>query len=271
MEDILKTILSYNYKSGYKIIVVIVALICGCLIIKNLLLLVKLTLLSTKLDNALINFVLTIVKFALYLFLLLYILSVLGIPLTGVVGAISALTLAIGLSVKDLIGSVANGFMLVTTHPFKENDYVEIDGLGGTVNEINLMHTVLTTPDNKKIILPNSQVFNSPIVNSYANETRRMALVFGVANSSNTNNVKEILLRTANAHPMVLKDPAPVVHYNMQDSSAINFTLRIWTKTKDYWTVNFDLNAGCFEKLVENNISIPFNQVTVSYRKEKGK
>lgn len=254
--------------SAFQIITVIVALVFGYLIICNVVKMIKMGLLSSKLDNALVNFVVTIVRFFLFLALIFYCLGVLGLPLTGIVSAISAMTLAIGLAVKDIISSVANGIMIATTAPFKENDYVEIGGVGGTVKEVDLMHTVLFTPDNKKILLPNSKVFASEIVNYSSNEFRRMDLTVGIDYAEDPEKAKAILMEIVKNHPLVCESPAPAIHYNYDNDSAITLKVRVWCKNSDYWTVNWDLSENMTKTLINKGVEIPFPQVTVSYRKD---
>ncbi len=268
LDDLLKEIALYFEKSGFQILTAAIAAFFGILIIKNVLKLVKVGILASDLDNALVHFVLAIVKYVLYLFLILYCLNVLGLPLSGFVSAISALTLAIGLAVKDLIGSVANGIMLVSTHPFKENDYVEIGGIGGTVQELTLMHTVLFTPDNKKVMLPNSKVFGSDIVNFSANELRRITIPVEVDYNANYKEVQQILLKVANEHPLVCAEPAPSARYNFEGESAVHYDVKVWCHNEDYWPVSYDLSEQLYTALFENHVDVPYPQLTVSYRKE---
>ena len=255
--------------TGFSLVAVIFTAVLGYLIIGNLLKMLKLALLASSLDNALVNFVLTLVRFALLLALLLLCLAGLGIPLTGIVGAISAATLAVGIAVKDILSSVANGIVLVINCPFKEGDFVEIGSVSGTIKEVKLMHTVLTTPDNRQVMLPNSQVFTTSITNYSINDTRRIDLPVDVDYAEDPEKVKGILLEVASKHPMVLTDPAPACHYNYAKDSSISFNVRIWCRRTDYWTVTWDLNEQLTRTLMENGIQIPFPQVTVSYRQDK--
>ena len=264
-------LVSFMERTGFNLVAVLVAAVFGYLIIGNLIKQLKLALIASKLDNALVNFVLTFVRFLLLLGLLLLCLSGLGVPLTGIVSAISAATLAIGLAVKDILSSVANGIMLVVNCPFKEGDYVEIGSVSGSIKELKLLHTVLTTPDNKQVMLPNSQVFATSITNFSVNKTRRMEISVNVDYAEDPEKVKEMLLGVANSHELVLQDPAPICHYNYSKDSSIYFFVRVWTKGSDYWTVNWDLNEQLTKTLMENGVQIPFPQVTVSYRKEAGK
>ncbi len=268
LSEIGNKIVYYIENSGFDLLTAVVAFYFGTLIIKNVLQLVKVGVLACDIDTALVHFILTIVKFVLYLCLILYCLSTLGLPLSGFVSAVSALTLAIGLSVKDLIGSVANGLMLVTTHPFKEDDYVEIDGVGGTVKELTLMHTVLATPDNKRVMMPNSKVFSANIVNYSANEFRRLIIPVEVDYNADYEAVQKLLLKVANEHPLVCSDPAPTARYNFNGDSAVHYDVKVWCRNEDYWPVSWDLSEQLYMAVFNNNIDVPYPQITVSYRKE---
>ncbi len=256
---------------GFLIISVVVAAVFGYLTVNQIIKQMKMALLASTIDNSLVNFILTFVRFLLLLVLVLVCLRILGIPLDGVVAAISAATLAIGIALKDILSSVANGIMLVLNCPFKEKDYVEIGGVGGSVMEVKLMHTVLNTPDNKRVLIPNSQVYSASIINYSTNDTRRMDLSVEVDYSEDPEKVRTMLLKVAKKHPLVFTEPAPACHFNYSKDSSISFTLRVWCKNSDYWTVNWDLNEQLTKTLIDKGITIPFPQVTVSYRGEGDK
>ena len=258
-----------NY--GFPALTVLVTALLGRLIIRHIMKQLKVLLVSSKMDNSLVNFVLTLVKFILLLGLVLLCLSILDIPVNGIVSAITAGTLAIGLALKDILSSVANGIMLVLNCPFRQGDYVEIGSVSGSVKELKLMHTVLITPDNRQVMIPNSQVFATSIMNYSVNKTRRMDLQIDVDYAEDPERVKAILLEVAAAHPMVLKDPAPICHYNFSKESSINFFVRVWVQSSNSWALNWDLNEQLTRTLMEKGVRIPFPQVTVSYRKEDAK
>ena len=268
LNEIKTNVVYYLENSGFGLVTAIVAFLFGVLIIKNILQLVKVGVLACNIDSALVHFILTIVKYVLYLCLILYCLSAMGLPLSGFVSAISALTLAIGISVKDIIGSVANGLMLVTTHPFKENDFVDIGGTSGTVKELTLMHTVLATGDNKKVMIPNSKVFSSDITNYSANEYRRVIIPVEVDYNADYEAVQKLLLKVANSHPLVCSDPAPTARYNFNGDSAVHYDVKVWCRNKDYWPVSWDLSEQLYMAVFDNKIDVPYPQITVSYRKE---
>ncbi len=265
------TFIAFLDNIGFPALTVLVQFIFGYLIIGNIIKQLKVILVASRMDNSLVNFVLTLVKFALLLGLILICLSTMNIPITGIVSAISAATLAIGLALKDILSSVANGIMLVINCPFKQGDYVEIGSVSGSIKELKLLHTVLTTPDNRQVMIPNSQVFATSITNYSTNKVRRMDLQIDIDYDEDPENVRNILLDLAKSHPMVLQDPTPVCHYNYAKDSSINFFVRVWVKSSNYWTVNWDLNEQLTKTLMDKGIQIPYPQVTVSYRKEEGK
>lgn len=271
MQELISQLKEFFTSSGLNALVMVFIVIAGLLAIKRLLLLLKYMLISSRLDNSLVSFVLTAVKIVVYTLFLLHCMNMMGIAVTGFVSAISAVTLAIGLSIQNVIASVANGLMIVSTRPFKVNDFVDIDGISGTVQEVTLMHTILNTPDNKHVFVPNSKVFGSQITNYSTNELRRLDVLYDVDYASDVESVRKILLDYALSHPLVLKNPAPAVHYATSKESSITFTLRVWVKNSDYWPVNWDLQEENFKNLVNGGVNIPFPQITLSYRdSEKG-
>ena len=266
MNAFLTQIGTFFKNSGYSLIAVVFVGFIGFLIIRNLLKISKQLLLQSSLDNSLVHFVQTIFKILLYIALAFYCLSKLKVSLTGFVAALSALTLAIGISIQDIIGGIANGLMLVTTHPFKVNDFVQIGSISGVIKEITLMHTVLNTTDNKLVTLPNKTVFSSDITNYSANPLRRVDFTFGVDYDSNVEEVKKLIVNVCQRHPLVLSEPAPMARLTKQNDSSLDFVARVWCKTEDYWTVYFDLNEQVFAAFCKNGIGVPFPQVTLSYR-----
>ena len=244
----------------------------GVLTIKNILSLIEKGILDSHVDRSLISFIVTLCRIALYIGLLFIVLGRLGIPLTGMVSALSAVTLAIGLAIQDIIGSVANGLMLVTGKLFKIDDYVDIGGVSGSVKEIKLLHTILVTPDNKVVTIPNKTVFSSSITNYSAMDTRRIDMVMGIDYDSDVEKAKKIMLSVANSKDTILQSPSPMVKVANLADSQIDILLRVWVNSSDYWDVTWYLNEAVLKALNENGINVPFPQLTLSYRKtEEGK
>lgn len=256
-----------NY--GFKYISTAVIAFLGILTVRNIVKLTRKALIDSTLDNSLVGFIVAIIRILLYIGLLFLCLGRLDIPLSGLVGALSALTLAIGLAVQDIIGGVANGIMMVTSKLFKVNDFVDIGGYSGSVKEIRLLHTILVTSDNKTITIPNKTVFNSSITNYSVYKVRRLDLVFGIDYDSDIEKAKKILSDLALSTSMVLKDPAPLVAVKELKDSEIGILLRVWVNSSDYWNLTFYLNEKATDALKEGGVEVPYPQLTISYRDEK--
>ena len=164
---------------------------------------------------------------------------------------------------NDAILGFAAGIMLLVFKPIHVGNYIEAAGTAGTVADLGLFSTTLTTPDNKTVFIPNGQIIGGVITNYSLKDTRRVDVTFGVAYGTDTEAVKETVMAIANAHEKVLKDPAPFLRMTEMADSSLNFTVRVWVNSTDYWGVKFDLNESIVAALAENNISIPFPQLDV--------
>ena len=221
---------------------------------------------KSKLKGAAGNFLTSVIKAALVALYCIILLSMLGVDTTSLVAIFSVLTLAISLAVQNIISNLASGLMLVTSKPFEEGDFVEIDGSSGTVDTITMSSTKLRTGDNKIITIPNSNITSSTIINYSARETRRLDLIFGAAYGTDLNLVKDVLRSVVEKHEKILTDPEPLIRLKEHGDSSLNFLVRVWVKKDDYWTVNFDLNEQVLVAFEENNIEIPFNQIDVNLK-----
>ena len=242
----------------------------GILIVRTILKLIEKGLLDSSLDRSLISFMVTIFKVLLYVGLLFIILGRLGIPLTGVVSALSAVTLAIGLAIQDIIGGVANGLLLVTSKLFKIDDYVEIGSVAGSVKEIKLLHTILVTPDNKTVTIPNKTVCTSSITNYSAMKQRRIDMVVGVDYDCDIEKAKNVILNVALNKKEILSSPSPIVKVKNLADSQVEILLRVWVNSPDYWDTTWYLNEYVLKALNDNDINVPFPQLTLSYRENGG-
>ena len=256
-----------NY--GYVYSSTILIAILGIFTVRNIVRLLEKALINSRIDNSLVGFIMAIVRIILYLGLLFICLGRLDIPLNGVVSAVSALTLAIGLAVQDIIGGVANGIMMVTSNLFKVNDFVDIGGYSGYVKEIKLLHTVLVTGDNKTITIPNKVVFSSSITNYSVFKVRRLDTLFGVDYDADIEKAKKVLSDLIASCPLVLKDPSPMVVVKELKDSEIDILVRTWVNSSDYWDLVWYLNEKGMETLNRNGIEVPYPQLTISYRKEE--
>ena len=196
-------------------------------------------------------------------------LQYLGLPITSLVAVLGAAGLAIGLALKDSLGNFASGVMLVMFRPFTKGDYVEVAGVGGTVDEVRIFSTILTTPDNRQVIIPNGQVAADTITNYTALDQRRVDLTFGVGYNDDLKLARSVLERICKEHPLVLDDPATKIFVANLGDSSVDFNVRPWCKTGDYWTVYGDLLETAKVELEAAGCSIPYPQSDVHLHKVK--
>ncbi|MBQ8356500.1 MAG: mechanosensitive ion channel [Clostridia bacterium] len=209
------------------------------------------------------DFLTSLIKIALIILYVIILLSMLGVDTTSLVAIFSVLTLAISLAVQGVVSNLASGIMLVATKPFDEGDFVDIGGTSGTVEVIRITCTKLKTGDNKVVIMPNSNVTSSTIINYSAKETRRLDLTFSVAYGSDVEKVKEVILGVIAKHGEILDTPAPMVRLTEHGASSLDFVTRVWVKQSDYWPVNFDLKEEVLAAFDAAGISVPFPQLDV--------
>lgn len=224
-------------------------MIVGVLIIKIVMKIINKALSKSKMEKAAHSLIKSLVRTVLYLLLGLMAAASLGIDVTGIIALASVLTLAVSLAVQDLLTNVIGGFTLLYTKPFGSGDYVEIACEAGTVHEIGMTYTKLVTPDNKIIYIPNKSVVSADIVNYSDTGTRRVELKVNVSYDTPSENVFAALLETAKV-PGVMDTPAPFVALASFKDSTVEYTLRVWTKTEDYWPVSFAMNEKvrkCFD------------------------
>ncbi len=216
-----------------------------------------------KTDETLVKFVGSLTKIGLMTFVIIAVLSTLGIQTGSFIAVIGAAGLAIGFALQGSLSNFASGVMLIIFRPFKSGDYVEAGGTNGTIESIQIFNTILKTPDNKMVIVPNSKITGDNIVNYSAKEMRRIDLVFGIGYDDDIRQAKEILGKILSSDERILKDPAPMVAVSELADSSVNFVVRPWVKTADYWSVYFDLTEKVKLTFDEKGISIPFPQTDI--------
>ena len=218
----------------------LILLVAGLLAIRIIMSIVQKFLNAGKLEKAAHTLVKTLIRTVLYLLLGLMVADKLGIDVTGVIALASVLTLAISLSVQNALTNIIGGFTLLYTHPFKSGDYVDVAGKSGTVQEITMTYTRLTTPDNKVISIPNSIVVSGDIVNYTVSGTRRVEVRVRAAYTEPAQKVIDALVQ-AGTVDKVLMDPVPTAVVDVYGENAVEYSLRVWTKTEDYWDVYYTI------------------------------
>lgn len=262
MMEWIKTLLADNSNLIHNVFMAAVILVVGILATRILLSLLKKSLEKTRLEKAAFSLILSLAKVAMYLLIGLSAASALGIDVTGIVALASVLTLALSLALQNMVSNVIGGFTILYTHPFHSGDYVEIAGQSGTVREINMTYTVLSTPDNKLVSIPNSAVVAAQIVNYSAMETRRVEVAVSAAYSVPIQKVLDALL-LAGSVEKVLPDPAPAAVVTNYGESAIGYSLRMWVKNADYWDVYFQVNLRVKQIFDEQGIEMTYPHLNV--------
>lgn len=216
-------------------------------------------------DTGLIQFLDSLVKYGLYIVLALTILQRFGVQTTSIVAAIGSVGVAIGLALQGSLSNFAGGVIILLIKPFKVGDYVIQGSLEGTVSEIQLFYTTLTTGDNRKIIIPNGQLADNSLINATAADTRRLDIKVGISYNSDVKLAKDLLLKLGENDPDTLKEEgkAPMAAVEELADSSVNMLLRVWTPTDKYWDVKFRLTEAVKMTLDEAGIEIPFNQLDV--------
>jgi small conductance mechanosensitive channel len=213
-----------------------------------------------QVDATLVNFLGNIVYAILLVAVIMAALDTLGFPVTSLLAVVGAAGLAVGLALKDSLGNFAAGVMLVLFRPFSKGDFVEAAGVSGKVDDVQIFSTILTTPDNKQITIPNAQVYAGTITNYTAKDMRRLDMVFGVSYDDDLKVAKDVLTRVCTDHPKVLAEPAFSIFVLSLGDNSVNFAVRPWAKTEDYWTVWGDVMEQGKVELEAAGCSIPYPQ-----------
>jgi len=214
-------------------------------------------------DETLLKFAADILYFLVAVVVVLAALTNIGVNVTSFIAILGAVGLAIGLALKDSLANIGASVLILVFRPFKIGDFIDAGGVTGTVEEINLFSTALKTADNKAIIVPNGSIVGGAITNFSAKETRRVDMVFGIGYDDDLKKAKEILVRIANEDERVLKDPAPFVAVSELADSSVNFVVRLWVKSSDYWGVHFDTIEKVKCTFDAEGITIPYPQLDV--------
>ncbi|MDQ2078464.1 mechanosensitive ion channel family protein [Marinimicrobium sp. ABcell2] len=218
---------------------------------------------KTKLDNILVEFIQTLVYALLLIFVIVAALDQLGVNTTSLIAVLGAAGLAIGLALQGSLQNFASGFMLLTARPFKTGDYIEAGNSAGVVEKISIFSTVLRSPDNKEVTIPNGAIYGHNIINYSTRETRRVDMVFGVSYGDDIRKVREIITGVLQSDERVLEEPAPTIVVGELNDSSVDFWVRPWVNTADYWPVKWDLTEKMKLAFDEQGVTIPFPQMDV--------
>ena len=268
IEQLLSKLLDWGIEVGKNLLGAIIIYIVGRFIIKQVGRLLARILEKRKLEISVQTFLRSLVSILLNLILAFAIVSRLGVETTSFAALLASAGVAIGMALSGNLSNFAGGLIILVFKPFKVGDYIEGQNANGTVREIQIFHTILTTVDNKVIYVPNGALSSNAITNYNKQETRRAEWVFGVEYGEDFEKVKAVLQRIIDADPRILKDPAPMIALGALSASSVDIKVRAWAKTADYWDVYFDMNKIVYDTFNKEGIGFPFPQLTVHQAKD---
>lgn len=266
--EYLDTLINLLVTWGPKLVGAILALIIGLYVVNMITGGIDKMMVKKELDPSLRPFLKSLVSSLLKVLVVISVLGMIGIQMTSFIAILGAAGLAVGLALSGTLQNFAGGVMILTFKPFKVGDYIDAQGYAGTVSSIQIFNTILKTPDNKTIIIPNSGLATSSMVNYSTEPTRRVDWVFDIAYGDDIDKAKEVLLGLLTSNDQVLKDPAPFVSLGELADSSVNFTVRAWVNSAEYWSVHFYMLENVYRKFAEAGLNIPFPQMDVHLDKD---
>lgn len=263
MQEFWQGIVNFFKNAGLNILYGIIILIVGLIIVRLIKAVLKRILRRAKRDEAMSSFIVSLVNIILEIVVLITALATMGINTASIIAVIGTCGVAIGLALKDSLGNIASGIMIIFNKPFKKDDYVNLAGEEGRITQINLFNTTLMTDDDTVIIVPNSEAVNNPIINYEGCKYRRVVVDIAVDKGSDVAEVREIVSRVAEAEPLLAKDEDYSVVMNGQDNSCVKMQLKCFTATADYWTVKYRMTEAVYNALKDEGYLTPNLQVDV--------
>ncbi len=261
--DIAKLTDTYVIPWAINIALAIAIFIVGKIVVNILVNVFRKIMGKSKMDDMLVEFIASIIKAILLLFVVIAALDQLGVDTTSLIALLGAAGLAVGLALQNSLSNFAAGVMLIVFRPFKAGDFVEVAGTAGIVEVINIFSSTLRTGDNKEVIIPNGSIYGGTITNYSARDTRRIDMVFGIGYDDDIKKAKDIMQSIVDADERILAEPAPVIAVSELADSSVNFVVRPWVNTADYWAVLWDVTEKVKLEFDANGISIPYPQMDI--------
>ncbi|WP_304232442.1 mechanosensitive ion channel family protein [Jiulongibacter sediminis] len=268
-DKILNQISNIVIEYGPRLIGAVAVLVIGLWIIKALTGGLMKLLDKRDIDDSLKPFLKGLVSSLLKVMLVLAVLGTMGIEMTSFVAVLGAIGLAVGMALSGTLQNFAGGVMILLFKPFKVGDYIQAQGYGGTVREIQIFNTILKTPDNVTIVIPNGELSNSSLKNYSQEERRRVDWTVGIGYGDDANKAMAIMKNLCDQDERILKDPEIFIALSELADSSVNFVVRAWVNSSDYWGVFFDMNKKIYETFDQEGLNIPFPQMDVHVHQEK--
>lgn len=264
----LNTIVSWAANTGVKIIIALVILIISFKIISKIARKIEKLGDKPNHDKTLMRVLAYVVNIAAKCIVGVCLVGYLGIDTSGITALIASFGVCFGLAVNGAVANIAGGVLIIVTRPFKVDDFIEAQGVSGTVTDIHMVSTKIVTPDNKVIYLPNGALANGNIINYSEKDERRVDLTFSIAYENNFETAKTIIADACAKHELILQDKGATIRVSAHNQSSIDIATRVWAKSGDYWTVYFDLLETVKKEFDANGISIPYNQLDVHVKND---
>ena len=267
VEEIVKYVTSAGLTIGATIIKVALIWIIGRWLSKRLVTLVKKLMVKKNTDASIQTFLVSLIDIVALIVLLIIIISVVGIDTSSFIALFASAGVAIGMALSGTLQNFAGGVMVLLFRPYKVGDYIEAQGQAGTVKEIQIFNTLLQTPDNRIIIVPNGPL-STGIINNYSREaTRRVDFSFSISYGDKFELAKEVLMEIVEKDARILKTPEPFIELGKMNASSIDITVRVWCNAADYWGIFFDMNKSVYSTFPAKGLNFPYNTITVNMPK----
>ncbi len=263
MEEILNKIVEKYSLFGSALLDALLVLLAGLYLIRLFIRILEKMLQRSNVDQIVINFLKPIINIGLKIILFITFLSILGVPVTSFVAVLTTAGAAIVLGLQDSMKGIVSGMTILFAKPFVKGDLIEINGFIGKIEEIQMLYTILKTPDNKMVVIPNNELASNTFVNYSHEELRRVDMMVDVHYNSDIELAKEVILNTIKEHPFSLLEPEPYIRVSQYKESAISLNVRVWTKTENYYALKDDLTEIIKKKLDSNHIFMPYNQLEI--------
>lgn len=268
LQTFLTHLKDWSIDAGGRVLAALIVFIIGRFLVSFLNKMVARLLARRKVEASVQTFVKSLVNILLTILLIVAVVSKLGVETTSFAALLASAGVAIGMALSGNLSNFAGGLIVLLLRPYKVGDWIEAQGVSGTVREIQIFHTILTTADNKVIYIPNGALSSGTVVNYSRENTRRIEWVIGVEYGEDFAKVESTVRRILAEDGRILPEPAPFVALHALDASSVNVVIRVWVKNEDYWSVYFDLNKNIYAVFNEEGIDFPFPQLTVHQAKD---
>ncbi|MBQ1973754.1 MAG: mechanosensitive ion channel [Paraprevotella sp.] len=263
IQQLIQQLINWGVEAGKSILAATLIFIIGRFIISIINKMVRRILIRHNVEPSIRTFIRSFVNILLTVMLIVSIVSALGVNTTSFAALLASAGVAIGMALSGNLQNLAGGLIILLFKPYKVGDYIDAESASGTVKEIQIFHTILTTPDNKEIYVPNGALSSGAVTNYNRNDTRRLSWTISIEYGEDVEKVKKVLTDLVLADERVLKDPAPFVALQALSASSVDILLRAWVASSDYWAVNFDMNQRIYEEFNKQGIEFPFPQLTI--------